>query len=149
MGYYTSFNLNVELQTPDEQRSVVTIESIKQELLSSKKIDKTKLLQQLEALEGNGVIVLEPEDIIRKFRDFSDGARYAINSDGDTQERTKWYDYQSDLVEFSKQFPEWLFTLKGEGEESGDIWKLYVLNGKSQKAEARIVFDEFDHNKLS
>jgi hypothetical protein len=45
-------------------------------------------------------------------------------------------------------FPTVLFTLKGEGEESGDMWFKYFKNGKMQVAMARIEFDSFNEGKL-
>ena len=52
------------------------------------------------------------------------------------------------ITKFSVDYPEHLFILEGEGEDSGDIWKQYIKNGKSQRCEAKITFDEFDENKL-
>ena len=60
---------------------------------------------------------------------------------GDT---AKWYDWQKDMVEVSERFPHLLFSLQGEGEESGDIWKAWARNGRVRRAQARIVFDEPD-----
>lgn len=61
---------------------------------------------------------------------------------------TKWYDHDKDMKELSKKFPHVLFTLEGEGEESGDIWKKYYKNGKCQRCRAKITFDEYDESKL-
>lgn len=61
----------------------------------------------------------------------------------------KWYDHEKDLRALSNVFPGWLFILSGKGEENGDIWKKYFLNGKCQVAQAKIVIDEFDENKLA
>jgi hypothetical protein len=52
------------------------------------------------------------------------------------------------MNEISKEYPNVIFELSGEGEESGDVWKNYYMNGKVQKCQARIVFDEFDENEL-
>lgn len=60
----------------------------------------------------------------------------------------KWYDHHNDMVKISKMFPSELFTLEGEGEESGDIWKAYYKNGLCQDCPAKITFDEFDEGKL-
>lgn len=60
----------------------------------------------------------------------------------------KWYEHVGDMVALSRRFPEVLFTLHGEGEESGDIWRKYFLGGKVQVARATITFDDFDPAKL-
>ena len=64
------------------------------------------------------------------------------------EESCKWYEHDSNMRTVSKRYPETLFVLKGEGEESGDIWIKYYMNGKVQHCEARIVFEDFDENKL-
>lgn len=48
----------------------------------------------------------------------------------------------------STMFPDELLTISGVGEESGDIWKAYFLNGKAQICQAQIIFEDFDKNKL-
>ena len=42
---------------------------------------------------------------------------------------------------YSAQHPKVLFCLKGEGEESGDIWKYYFKNGSSKYCPANISFN--------
>lgn len=64
-------------------------------------------------------------------------------------EQVKWYDREKDMRAHSSNWPELMFTLKGEGEESGDIWIEYYKAGKMQRCEAKITFDEFDENKLA
>ena len=61
----------------------------------------------------------------------------------------KWYDHQKDMLNFSRKYPDILFILSGEGEESGDMWRAYFKNGKMQFVKAKIVYDDFDENKLS
>lgn len=73
---------------------------------------------------------------------------YAMTSDGASNERSKWYEHEGDMRGMSKKFPHVLFTLKGEGEESGDLWAKYFLNGKMQAAKAQIVIEPFDKTKL-
>lgn len=60
----------------------------------------------------------------------------------------KWYEYNTDMVALSQQFPELVFLLEGEGEESGDMWKRYYKNGKVQVANAVVTYDEYDEGKL-
>lgn len=96
----------------------------------------------LEHIDEDQPVYMDHDEIIEQFRDEYDEAAYALTPDGSRSESCKWYDHQNDLVEFSKLFPEFLFILEGEGEEPGDLWKLYVKNGKGKKVRAKIVFDE-------
>jgi hypothetical protein len=88
------------------------------------------------------------DDIIGKFRDENDYARYALDSKGHTAEECKWYSCVEDVLKLSKEHPDILFLLEGEGEEAGDIWKFYAKNGRSCFQEAKIIFDEFDESML-
>lgn len=60
----------------------------------------------------------------------------------------KWYDHENDMRELSECFPGTIFTLEGEGEESGDLWRKYFLRGKMQGVHAEIIFEEFNPLKL-
>lgn len=60
----------------------------------------------------------------------------------------KWYDHENDMKIISKKFPNHVFQLHGEGEESGDIWQKWFVNGKVQTCHAKIVFDPFDPTQL-
>jgi hypothetical protein len=86
--------------------------------------------------------------VIEELRECSDGANYAIYSNGESDDSTKWYEYRDDLKAFSKKHPKQIFKLSGEGEESGDIWVEYFLNGKSQHCKAQIVFADYDERLL-
>jgi hypothetical protein len=59
----------------------------------------------------------------------------------------KWYDWNDDLASISKDYPNLLFSLEGEGEESGDIWKAWARNGKVVVVKAEIKFREPDFDK--
>lgn len=43
-----------------------------------------------------------------------------------------WYDHENDLAEISKDYPDWLFTIHGNGEDSDDIWVTYIYDGLVQ-----------------
>jgi hypothetical protein len=64
-------------------------------------------------------------------------------------EDTKWYSFEKDMRELSLCCPSTVFMLSGSGEENGDLWKAYFLNGKMQMCKAMITYDDFDHSKLS
>lgn len=61
----------------------------------------------------------------------------------------KWYSHEKDMSIVSKEFPNHVLKLMGEGEESGDIWVKYFKDGKVQVCKAKITFDAFDESKLS
>jgi hypothetical protein len=58
---------------------------------------------------------------------------YALDYAGDNRwypsDRVKWYDHDADMITLSAHFPDVLFTLDGEGEETGDIWRKWYKNG--------------------
>jgi hypothetical protein len=87
-------------------------------------------------------------DLISEFVSENENAAYALDDNGDSNESCKWYDHEYELKAFSLKHPETLFELKGEGEESGDIWIKYIQNGKCQYCKAKLVFDDFDEAKL-
>ena len=97
---------------------------------------------KLEIAEGDN-------DLISALRSYEEGAGYALEDNGDTAERCKWYDHESDLRRFSATHPQALFKLSGEGEDSGDIWIEYYRAGKMQRCTAEITFDEFDCDELA
>ena len=86
------------------------------------------------------------EDFIEKY--YSEMGKFCILS-FDNTERTKWYTDDKEMLKLSKKFPDVLFKLHGEGEESDDIWERYFMNGKSQYCQAEIVIPPFDKSKLS
>jgi len=62
------------------------------------------------------------------------GTIYALEYDNDhnwyASDTQKWYEHDSDMKELSKQFPEVLFTLTGEGEDTGDVWRTWYRGGE-------------------
>jgi len=91
---------------------------------------------------------IDLEYVMYQLRKEYEGANYALDADGETNQECKWYESTKDLKAFSKKYPTLLFELKGEGEESGDIWTEYFINGKSQRCKVIMTFEKFDENKL-
>lgn len=50
---------------------------------------------------------------------------------GDT---IKWYENGEDMKNLSKMFPDVTFTLEGDGEEQGDLWKTSYKDGAVLKS---------------
>ena len=57
-------------------------------------------------------------------------------------QESKWYHWREDMCAMSKAYPTTTFILKGEGEESGDIWRAKIQNGVVKLQKAKIAFDE-------
>lgn len=87
-------------------------------------------------------------DILGEIIDNDPDTFYGIDTNGESIDSVKWYSHQKDMKEVSKQFPELVFKLSGEGEEAGDIWIEYYKNGKIQECPAKITYDEYDESKL-
>ena len=61
--------------------------------------------------------------------DLIDAQYYHIEYDEET-DGIKWYDHHTDMLAHSTKYPDVTFTLSGEGEESGDIWRARYLGGR-------------------
>lgn len=130
MGYYTRYSM--EIQDIDNKG------------YDSYKIAKYMLNKQEES---NRFYAFEYE-----LKDFVENE--------DTQSRTKcelslggddeyeWYDNEDDMLLLSKEFPDVLFKLHGEGEDNKDIWDKYFINSKMQYCPAEIIYPPFDRTKL-
>lgn len=70
-------------------------------------------------------------------------------SDGYCDSSMKWYNWTTDMKEFSKKYPLILIKLCGIGEDPEDIWEAYFRGGKMQMCWGRIEFDEFNEELLS
>jgi hypothetical protein len=136
MGYYTKYKLKgLETDLVQKER-----EKLQEERKILESIEDPSIREY--ALSGFDAKMVDPGkyDISKlvpessKFNPFS--------------EPCKWYEHEDDMRKFSQLYPFILFEFSGEGEESGDIWKKYFLNGKMQICSARIEFEPFDETKL-
>lgn len=60
----------------------------------------------------------------------------------------KWYDHEDDMIRLSEEYPEFLFEMHGDGEDSEDFWIEYFQDGKCQYCQGTIVYEEFDPGKM-
>lgn len=58
----------------------------------------------------------------------------------------KWYEEKDHMYSLSKQFPQVIFHLHGEGENSDDVWEEHWQNGCVQTCVAE--FPPFDPKKM-
>ena len=87
-------------------------------------------------------------DLVDHLKTFSDGAYHAMDMYGNTVGGLKWYEYLDDMIKFSKLYPDLIFEMYGNGEETGDIWVHYFKDGKSYRDSPEIVFPKYDETKL-
>lgn len=59
------------------------------------------------------------------------------------EESIKWYDHVEDMIKLSKVFPETLFILDGWGEEIGDVWREFYMDGERVVADLMFTFSDF------
>lgn len=71
-----------------------------------------------------------------------------MNEEGSPENSESWFSHEEDMKEFSKKYPDHLFTLWGKGDENDDDWKCYFKNGKMQMEGAVVTYGEFDESKL-
>ena len=100
-------------------------------------------------------LTIEPEneDLLREIwgkecNKENSGYVYALSADGSVADSCKWYDHDEDMRRISKEYPDTLFHLHGEGEECGDIWDATYKNGLCHHRQAEIEIDPFDPGKL-
>lgn len=128
MGYYTRYKLTSD--APYLTRTIPLEEIVAQ--------DKRHLLSA--------------EDLERVVQDTIDPVEKAKKSivDGEHvfEVSCKWYDHETDMRRVSQEIPDVVFTLTGEGEESGDMWAKHFKNGLMQKVVAQITYEPFDESKL-
>ncbi len=65
------------------------------------------------------------------------------------EEPCRWPEHENEMRTVSLKMPEVLFILRGEGEETEDLWVKYFKNGKMQKVKAEITYKPFDESKLA
>ena len=119
MGYYTRFELDI---TGTGDRWVTGVDAKGEKVKVNIGIDHGEVQQEICDLSG-----------------------YTDPFDTDTH---KWYDHDEHMRSVSKKYPDLLFTLSGEGEESGDLWVKYYKGGKCQVELAKIEYGKFDTTKL-
>lgn len=134
MGYSTSFELKWEpmpgFVPPDDP----VVAAIKEKLGDMAEIALGRIKPATFSLD----------DLVAHRIKNDEYASYALNEDGSTEDSCKWYEHDQFMLPLSADVPNVLFTLHGEGEENGDIWNKYYLNGKMQEARAKIQIAPFD-----
>lgn len=90
-----------------------------------------------ECFDGDDGVLGEIEEEMRRF-----------GIENRFHEATKWYACETDMRCLSRRFPGVLFTVTGDGEDKGDLWVAYFLDGRMQRDAAEVVYPGFDPEKL-
>jgi hypothetical protein len=69
---------------------------------------------------------------------------YGLPLDSNDWDKMKWYSWDKDMKELSLEYPNLLLRLAGSGEDDGDMWCAYYMNGKSQMVKAQITYADPD-----
>ncbi len=143
MGYYTRYNIKVAaIDGSQEVRRCV-------HLLPP----GAKYCPECGAQAGTATVrYFVPDELLRLNPPISSGITLQSIADlmryESPSEEWKWGSWKVDMHTISRLFPQVLFTIDGEGEEAGDLWRAYVHNGMMQFEKAVITYGEFDTTKL-
>jgi hypothetical protein len=140
MGYYTTHTLKVHGVEGEPVNDKAIMAELKKKNNTPER--DAELLQQLKMKP------LTVESIIEDLRVSYEDARYALDRKGNTSNTSKWYNRETELRTFSKKYPGVVFELRGEGEDSADLWIQYYRNGKMQICKAILTYPPFDEKEL-
>lgn len=135
MGYYTTFTFKVlsldgKTDKTDEFFSLLKLGRTGGNILEDPSIYKEEYVKKVREITKKYIPVANIIDLI------------------EYSEPHKWYEHETDMMKFSQTFPEYIFSLEGNGEDSGDIWKKWFYKGKMQGGKAKIVFPEMELDKF-
>jgi hypothetical protein len=130
MGYATRFNLSWSRQ--EEYRDVPNCEH------------KPHPTQKFCPECGVPAGVIDLDQVVGTYILNNEDMRYVLSDDGSSGGSGKWYSHWNDMIAMSKAIPTVLFKLRGEGEENGDSWDAYFLNGLGQNHFAQITIAPMD-----
>ena len=96
---------------------------------------------------GEPVDMKKIEALLEQTADYSFESGY--NSEWFGLYGSTWYDHEEDMKIVSKELGDnYVFEVEGYGEERGDWWKKYFVNGKMAVYVLPITFPEFKEEDL-
>ena len=99
------------------------------------------------SLRYNGIH--ETNAPVQSVRTIFKGAYDAFDPNGDSIQSAYWPSHEEALKKASIKYPDGVFILKGEGDDSLDIWVKYFKNGKMKKDNAIVTFPKFNEVELA
>lgn len=61
---------------------------------------------------------------------------------GYAHDAMKWYACHDDMKRISKEYPNTLIIMRGNGEETEDVWQAYYRNGQHEISYVKFEFDD-------
>ena len=135
MGYYTEYTLvidNSQVKDEIEKKKQSEIEEIQQSNISDEL--KMRLIKDVEKTYRTSIVTQSDVIDFLTYDPFDD--------------ECKWYEHTEDMRKISEKYQNVIFSLYGNGEEDGDMWVKYFMNGKVQTEEVVITYADFDPKKL-
>ena len=135
MGYYTEYTLvidNSQVKDEVEKKKQSEIEEIQQSNISDEL--KMRLIKDVEKTYRTSIATQSDVIDFLTYDPFDD--------------ECKWYEHTEDMRKISEKYQNVIFSLYGNGEEDGDMWVKYFMNGKVQTEDAVITYADFDPKKL-
>ena len=94
------------------------------------------------SVEKGDPSLLESEE----FKDiFDEITGYSLES---LDDMIQWYEFDKNMLEISKLYPDTVFRLLGDGEDRDDSWISYYCNGDSAESRATIVYPPVDISSI-
>lgn len=136
MGYYTYFSISIDNAKPNQ---FIDIYKAFYKCMYDEEIDPS---DKRHPYERNGKIYAQGYS--GREYEITD-IEHEINS-AFLCEELKWYEYYEDMQSISKLFPEIIFHLRGDGEDSDDFWEADFMNGVGQQRTA--IIPPFDKHEF-
>jgi hypothetical protein len=135
MGYATRYKISTKVKplSQEELDRIANLEKQAQEMPDG----------ELKEIALKGIEIQKKKTKVDPYRVISSVAGFNPFDDS-----CSWYEHDKHMRQVSLANKGAIFILQGEGEDPGDIWKKYYLDGKCQETRAIINFDEFDESKL-
>lgn len=88
-------------------------------------------------------ISVEPSEMTDEVLAFlADASGYSAESIAGGGSSIKWYNYEDHVLEASTRFPVAVITIDGDGEDAGDVWRMYATGGAVERVQAVITYPE-------
>ena len=109
---------------------------------------------KLELIGENGSSLLAATKAAEKMIESLDGIEF-LGSDIPVRSGIYWYGKyfdvgagEKEIVSLSKDYPDVLFQVTGDGEDSDDFWREYIQNGKTGWTPGVISYEPFDQVEM-